>query len=529
MTKTIHRHVDLRQSSAFGVSSGSASPGATVTLDLSMDTSSGTSPASVQWTLTYPTTDFSSATVTPGSVAAGVGKSVTCTSVPGSSTCVLWGENSTAMPNGNVASVALVISPSTQDTSSQVQLSVPMAADGSGFPLTTAATGGTVTIIQPAALDGFSCSPVTVTPPASSTCTLQLSGDAPTGGASVLLSASPADVTIPTSLAIPAGSISATFMVTPLAVTNPTAVNLTASYLNANEGFGLTIDPPPPALTGIAASPGTIVGGQAASGLITLSLPAGNGGAVVSLSSSNPSVAAVPASVTVSPGSTTAAFTVQTASVSGKTPAVITGTYSGVSLTANLSVIPELSGISVSPNNVVGPTSSTGTVTLASPAGSGGAIINLTSSNILLAAVPASVTVPQGSTTATFPVTTLSVLTTSLATLSASYSGAVVATGLTINPRPHPLTGITISPTTIQSGKTATGTVTLGGPAGAGGVVINLISSNDIVTVPLSVTVAQGATSASFTATAGKVAKNTTVGITAYHAGIQVNTSLTVQ
>jgi phage tail sheath gpL-like len=104
-----------------------------------------------------------------------------------------------------------------------------------------------------------------------------------------------------------------------------------------------------------------------------------------------------------------------------------------------------------------------------------------------------------------------------------------VTTGLTVVPRPHPLTGITINPTTIQSGQQATGTVTLGGPAGAGGVVVNLISSNDIVSVPLSVTVAQGATSASFTATAGKVTKNTTVGITAYRAGLQATASLTVQ
>jgi hypothetical protein len=518
------------QTVGFGVSSGSASPGATVTLDLSMDTSSGPAPSSVQWTLTYPATDFSSAAVTPAAAALGAGKSLSCTSVAGSSTCVLWGENNTAVTNGDVASIALVISPSTQDTTSQVQISVPMAADSSGFPLMTAATGGTVTIIQPPTLSGFSCLPTTVIYPATAACSLELSADALTGGASISLTASPTDVTLPATVVIPAGSSSGIFTVTPLSVTSPTAVTLTASYLNSSEGFGLTIDPAPVVLTGISASPAVLVGGQTASGLITLSSPAGNGGAVVALSSSNTSVATVPASVTVSQGSTTASFNVQSVSVSAKTSVVITGSYASVNLPANLTVIPILSGISVNPNAVVGPTSATGTVTLASPAGGGGAIVNLTSSNVLLAGVPASVTVPQGSTTASFTVTTLSVLTTSLATLSASYSGATVTTALTINPRPHPLASITLNPTTIQSGQKATGTVTLGGPAGAGGVVINLASSNtSAVSVPSTVTVAQGTTTASFTATASSVKTTTTVAILAYHAGIQVSANLTVK
>lgn len=424
------------QTVAFGVSSGSANPGATVNLDLTVDTSSGTLPASVQWTLTYPATDFSSAALTPGSVAAGAGKTISCTSVPGSSTCVLWGENSSPMPNGSVATIALVVSPTTQDTSSQVQLSVPVAADGSGFPLTTAATGGTVTIIQPPTLSGFSCLPTTITPPASSTCTLQLSADTPSGGATIALSTSVPDVTIPSTVTVPQGSSSATFTVTPLAVTTTTSVNLTASYLGASEGFGLTINPEPVVLGGVTANPNSQVGGVTTSGTVTLSAPAGAGGVQVALSSSNPSVASVPSSVTVA----------------------------------------------------------------------------------------------QGATSATFTVTTYTVTATSVATITASYSGVEVATSLTINPRPHPLNSIQISPTAIQSGKTATGTLTLSAPSGAGGVVVYLFSSNTAaLTVPSSVTVPQGATSVTFTATAGKVTTNTSVAVTAFHAGIETTAYVTVR
>jgi hypothetical protein len=423
------------QTVAFGVSPGSASPGATVTLDLSMDTSSGVSPASVQWTLTYPTTDFSSAAVTPAPVAAGAGKSISCTSIPGSSTCVLWGENSSAMPNGNVATIALVVSPTTQDASSQVQLSVPMAADPSGFPLTTAAAGTTVTILQPPALSGFSCLPTTVTPPSGSTCTIQLSADAPSGGASIALSDSAPDVTIPSTVMIPQGASSGTFTVVPLAVPAATPVNLTASYLGANEGFGLTINPAPVVLSSVSVNQNWLIGGATGSGVVTLSAPAGAGGVTVALSSSNSFLASVPISVAVAQGSTTAAFTVATYSVTA------------VSLT----------------------------------------------------------------------------------TITASYSGVQVSAGLSLNPRPHPLNGIQISPTTIQSGKTASGTVTLAAPAGTGGVVVYLFSSNNAaLTVPSSITLAQGTTSGTFSATAGTVATNTNVAVTAFHAGIEVSTNVTV-
>jgi len=51
--------------------------------------------------------------------------------------------------------------------------------------------------------------------------------------------------------------------------------------------------------------------------------------------------------------------------------------------------------------------SSEGTVTLDGPAPSGGAVINLTSDNTVVAVVPARVTVPEQQHTATFPVTTL--------------------------------------------------------------------------------------------------------------------------
>src|SRR5829696_2753274 len=65
-----------------------------------------------------------------------------------------------------------------------------------------------------------------------------------------------------------------------------------------------------------------------------------------------------------------------------------------------------LSSLTVSPTDVVGPDPATGTVTLNSAAPSGGFTVDLTSDNTAVATVPPSVTVPAGSTRATFTVST---------------------------------------------------------------------------------------------------------------------------
>jgi hypothetical protein len=65
-----------------------------------------------------------------------------------------------------------------------------------------------------------------------------------------------------------------------------------------------------------------------------------------------------------------------------------------------------LSSLTVSPTDVVGPDPATGSVTLSSAAPSGGFTVDLTSDNTAAATVPPSVTVPAGSRSATFTVST---------------------------------------------------------------------------------------------------------------------------
>ena len=100
----------------------------------------------------------------------------------------------------------------------------------------------------------------------------------------------------------------------------------------------------PGAGTGLAVAltlfPNPVPGGVLALGQVTLSQPAGVGGVVLTLFSSNPSAAVVPTAAIVLPGATMATFPVTTLSVPAVTPVVITAGSQGGAATAILQVVP---------------------------------------------------------------------------------------------------------------------------------------------------------------------------------------------
>jgi hypothetical protein len=79
---------------------------------------------------------------------------------------------------------------------------------------------------------------------------------------------------------------------------------------------------------------------------------------------------------------------------------------SGCTVSSSPSSSASLSSLTVSPTDVVGPDPATGTVTLSAAAPSGGFEVTLSSDNTAAATVPPSVTVPAGSTRASFTVST---------------------------------------------------------------------------------------------------------------------------
>jgi len=91
------------------------------------------------------------------------------------------------------------------------------------------------------------------------------------------------------------------------------------------------------------------------------------------------------------------------------------------------------------------------------------------------------------------------------------------------------LSSLALNPTSVAGGNSSTGTVTLSGPAPAGGAQVALSSSNTAAaTVPSSVTVPAGATSATFTVSTSVVTASTAVTISAAYGGATRTASLAV-
>jgi hypothetical protein len=347
---------------------------------------------------------------------------------------------------------------------------------------------------------------------------------------------------VPSEVSVPQYAAAGAFIISTRAVSTRTLVTISVSGGGVTLNATLTLDPvpstPPPAtLSTLSLSPSTVASGSSSTGVVTLSTGAPSGGLVVSLSSSNTAAASVPASVTVPAGGTAASFTVSTTASATTRTSTITATGGGTTLTAPMTVNgPMPSTLTLNPAAVTGGAGSTGTVTLTQAAPAGGMVVSLASSDTTVATVPASVTVAAGSSSATFAVATTTGTTSRFSFISATANGVTKSTTLTVDPSTQPpppgtptATALTLSPTAVTGGTSATGTVTISGAAPTGGVAVSLSSSNTAAaTVPASVTVPAGATSANFSIATLTGSTNRSTVITAIAGGVSQTATLTV-
>jgi RHS repeat-associated protein len=265
-------------------------------------------------------------------------------------------------------------------------------------------------------------SPSTVQSGGSVTATVQLTGAAPSGGATVhVVSSNERVATGPSTVVVASGVSSATFTVATTQVpTDSTAVIYAA--------IGTSVAPATLNVTAAASlatitAPSQVVGGATATGTATLTTAAPAGGASVQLTSSDVA-ASVPASVLVSEGAVSASFTISTTAVEQHTPVTITGTF-GTTRTAPITVrltAVDVTALSVKPPTIVGGRmTAEGRVNLSGPAPSGGATIALSSSNTTVLTVPATATAAAGQAVVTFPITTTTVAASTPVTLTATH------------------------------------------------------------------------------------------------------------
>ena len=409
------------------------------------------------------------------------------------------------------------------------QASIVVTPSGSPAP---AASLSSLTLSQSSVLAG-----------ATVTGTLTLTSPAPAGGAIVTLSASvEGQVIVPASVTVPAGSLSASFTTTPAPQTAvPRWVLVQAHYGNwgGSQARILEIDPAPGPATLLAIGPAgqDVIGGTPARVSVGLVMPAPAGGGVVSLTTDNPSVLQVPASVTIVAGNSTISFTVATSPVSTiPTGGNVIATAGGVTKSVFVTVTPDpnappiLKSLTISPASVPGGTSATGTVFLNSAAPAGGITATLSTNN-LVAKPPPIVIVPAGQISASFPIPTSAVTSDTLVTITAFVGAASTSANFTVtkNGGSASLSSITLNPATVVGGNTSQATVTLSGAAPSGGAVVALSSSNTAVaTVPASVTIAAGKTSGTATVTSKTVTTSSTTVITATYNSVSRSATLTV-
>lgn len=169
--------------------------------------------------------------------------------------------------------------------------------------------------------------------------TVTLNQPAPQGGQTVSLSSSnTAIATVSTSVTIPAGAVSTTFNVNAKAVSNPATVGITGST-SSSSALGSVIVLPNPLKT-LVVSPKQVIGGSAINvrGTVALIGPAGPSGAVVTLQSSDPSIASVPATVLVPSGYTKASFVISHHAVNSAKVLQIGASALGVTRERNFTV-----------------------------------------------------------------------------------------------------------------------------------------------------------------------------------------------
>ena len=428
------------------LASGSVLKGSTVSLPLSY-VSGGAQVAGVMWTFAFSPNDVTAVNITTGSAATAAAKTITCNSVTGMITCLAVGAptpmNASVIPDGTIGTANFTISGATSSTSSSIQLLATNMSDPTGNPVTSAGAGGVITIELPTPpppvggvlLNGLSCNPLTVISPgdSASQCTVTLSGAAPAGGISVTLGsiAKSTNAYIQSSLTVPQGATSASFYVYTTGLTvSGSSIQISAAASTGGAvttTLGSATPAPPPAggvlLNGLTCTSLTVIspGDSASQCTVTLSGPAPAGGILVTLSNiATLAPAYMQSNLTVPQGATSASFYVYTTglNVSGSSIQISAAASTGGAVTTTLGSAPApppvggvvLNSLSCTSLTALSPNDSASQciVTLSGSAPAGGILVTLSNIATLAPAfMQNTLTVPQGSTTASFYVYTI--------------------------------------------------------------------------------------------------------------------------
>ena len=263
----------------------------------------------------------------------------------------------------------------------------------------------------------------------------------------------------------------------------------------------------PPVVKELKIEQSSVIGGTAQIyGEVILTGPAPSviSGWRVPLSSSQSSVASVPAEAVFPDGFTSTRFVIFHNAVAATTTVVI----GAASLRVNLTVLEAaLTSLSCSPDAIRSNGSTTCTIKLTGPALTGGVGVTMASSNANAAPVPAQVRVPTASDTATFTLSANTVTADTPVTITASYKSVSKSATLRILPATSTpeLEGITLETSELPSGHPVNGQVSLTLPATTNTTVTLSSTNSALVKPPATVVVTTGSRTASFQITTASV------------------------
>jgi hypothetical protein len=248
----------------------------------------------------------------------------------------------------------------------------------------------------------------------------------------------------------------------------------------------------------------------------------------ISLTSSNPSAAPVPATITMPANIAWTQFQMQAGQVGSPTPVTITATLNGRSASGQLTVQPTaLKSLSITPSTIGGGAQPGAVVMLTGQAPPGGATVTL-SSNSPAVTPPPSVFVNPGNFSTSFALPTNNVNANTTATVTASWNGVSTQAQVTLTPQPAP-TSFTLNPTsTVGTGGSSFGRVTIASPRSTDTIFQLTSSQPTIAQVPGSVMVPAGVTAGGFNVFTTQVTTQTVVTISVSGGGVTLSATLTV-
>ncbi len=375
-----------------------------------------------------------------------------------------------------------------------------------------------------AVISSLACNPKSVNSGAATTCAVTLSQAAPSGANVVRLSSNNRALNVPASVTVPSNTTSIKFTATVGAIATTQSATITATLNGASHSASLNLVAPA-LLSALTCNPATVNSSASSTCIVTLNQAAPPAGSTVTLSG-NSTLLAIPASVAVAPGATSASFNVTAEKITTNQRVTVSASLNGGSQTVSLSLVAPVlvSALACNPGTIVPGNASICTVTLNQPAASAGNVVAL-SDNTSLLTIPATVTVPAGVTSITFTAGAGTTVTKLTANLTATLNGASQSAPLDVLPTPA-ISSFSCSPTSLTSGSIATCTVTLTRDVVASSrVQLNVNSPR--LTIPKSLSVALGATAATFTTTAGEITTNQSAAITATLNTAGLNSSLT--